>query len=178
MHEYAGCKRRYIVEKGPVLVGPFNFKEKKMAPRRNREKTLMIRFFVYIVLLYYLYVLFKTSIFNRFFSNNLMRGLVYVPFSSGMFSLESISTSVGIRKLLGPVLIFVPMGLILPLAHDKTKKFWVVLLISATFSLGIEILQYITKTGITSIDDFILNILGAAFGFLAYKLLREVFIYG
>lgn len=145
--------------------------------RRNKEKLVIIRFFVYILFVYYLFVLFKNSIFARFFTKNFMQGFQYVPFSSSFFSKDALFTREFFSGLLEPVLIFIPMGLILPLASDKTKKFWFVMLIGLFFSIGIEMLQYFTKTGITSVDDLILNLIGVALGYFSYVVLKEVFLY-
>lgn len=145
--------------------------------RRNKEKLVLIRFFVYILFVYYLFVLFKNSIFGRFFSKNFMQGFQYIPFSSAIFSKDILFKKEFFSALLGPILIFIPMGLILPLASDKTKKFWVIFLIGLFFSIGIEMLQYFTKTGITSVDDLILNLIGVALGYLSYLILKEVFLY-
>lgn len=145
--------------------------------RRNKEKLVIIRFFVYILFLYYLFVLFKNSIFGRLFSKNFMQGLSIVPFSSGIYSKDILFSREFFSGLLGPILMFVPMGLILPLASDKTKKLWMILLIGLFFSIGIEMLQYFTKTGITSVDDLILNLVGVALGYLSYIILKEVFLY-
>lgn len=148
-----------------------------MAYRRNREKTVVIRFFLLLVFIYYLYYLFKTSLFNRYIANNSMRGLVIAPFSNYYFKKNILFTSKGLRAIAGPILVFMPMGLMLPLLHEKTKKYWNVLLIGLMFSLGIEFLQYITKTGISATDDIILNLVGVSLGFLSYLTLKDVFLY-
>lgn len=46
------------------------------------------------------------------------------------------------------MLMFVPLGALLPLIHHKNKSFWRVLVISITFTLCIEISQLITGKGI------------------------------
>lgn len=47
-----------------------------------------------------------------------------------------------------------------------------VLLIGFLLSLGIEISQYIFGTGVTEVEDLILNTLGTALGYLLWNLFR------
>ena len=44
------------------------------------------------------------------------------------------------------------------------------ILLGLAFSLTIELLQLITRLGYADVDDLINNTLGAAIGFLSYKL--------
>lgn len=149
---------------------------------RNNERATVVRVVAFIIFLYYIYVLLKTSIFTRLFSNNLMRGFQLVPFKSAAFSLEafrnagSIFLSSGFKTLTGPVFMFLPLGFLLPFIDYRTKKYINIIGIAAALSVAIELLQYITKTGITSVDDFILNIIGASVGFLLYHALRFAFV--
>ena len=71
---------------------------------------------------------------------------------------------------------FLPLGFLLPFINPQLKRYINILGITAALSLSIEILQYITKTGISSIDDLLLNIIGASLGFLIYKILRFAFV--
>lgn len=149
---------------------------------KRSDKATVVRVVAFIIFLYYIYVLLKTSIFTRLFSNNLMRGFQMIPFKSQAFSVESfkdassIFLSSGFKTLTGPVFMFLPLGFLLPFIEYRTKKYINILGIAAALSLAIELLQYITKTGITSIDDFILNLIGASIGLVIYHALRFAFV--
>jgi glycopeptide antibiotics resistance protein len=74
-------------------------------------------------------------------------------------------------NLMGNVVIFVPFGLMVPLLFPKTRRFARMLLLSAGLSLFIEIMQFITRTGVFDVDDIILNTIGGATGYAGWRLL-------
>ena len=73
---------------------------------------------------------------------------------------------------LGNIGMFVPFGILLPAIFQKLNYVWVVI-IGCLSAIGIEIVQYLTASGYTDIDDVILNTLGVAIGaFLFFVVLR------
>ena len=65
------------------------------------------------------------------------------------------------------ILVFIPFGLLFP------GKQWKWLLLTVLlFSAGIEAVQYVLNFGWCEIDDVICNVLGAAIGFGALKLIK------
>ncbi len=64
---------------------------------------------------------------------------------------------------------FIPLGILLPLTSLKIKYLKQVIIVSATISLIIEVIQYLTKFGVFDIDKLLLNILGSTLGFYVYK---------
>ncbi|MDP4091427.1 MAG: VanZ family protein [Bacillota bacterium] len=83
-----------------------------------------------------------------------------------------------IANVLGNVLLFVPMGMLLPLFSDKFKKGSRTIFISFMLSLSIEIIQflslYIGSIRSCDIDDIILNTLGGASGFIIYSFVEKL----
>lgn len=63
------------------------------------------------------------------------------------------------------ILLFVPLGFLLPLWSDKLRKLWKVILISVSISAGIECIQYITHQGVFDIDDIFNNSAGSLIGY-------------
>lgn len=63
------------------------------------------------------------------------------------------------------MLMFVPLGVLLPLIHQKNKSFWRVLVLSITFTSCIEISQLITGKGIFELDDLLHNTIGSLAGY-------------
>ncbi len=63
------------------------------------------------------------------------------------------------------MLMFTPLGFLLPLLSKKEEKFSIVCLTSFLVTLGIETIQLITGTGIFEFDDLIHNFLGSIFGY-------------
>lgn len=78
-------------------------------------------------------------------------------------------------NLLGNVLLFVPLGFLLPLSYKKAGKFGIMFLIGSAYVLLIEITQYFIYR-ISDIDDYILNMLGIMLGFWVYKIFKKLFI--
>lgn len=67
------------------------------------------------------------------------------------------------------VLLFVPLGYVLPLAIRRVDKCSILLIISILLSAMIEITQLLTHRGWFDIDDIFHNGLGAFIGWLCYK---------
>ena len=85
-----------------------------------------------------------------------------------------------LQKWLNPLLniaMFLPLGLLLPLAARPFRKWYWTLLAGAGASLIIEALQYLLGSGQADVDDLICNTLGAMLGYclcmLAVCLLKK-----
>ena len=76
-------------------------------------------------------------------------------------------------NLLGNLLIFTPMGFLLPLLSRRFRRVWPVLVVGFVSSLAVETIQFIFRVGSTDIDDLILNTAGAWLGYLAYKFIIQ-----
>ncbi|MER2007211.1 MAG: VanZ family protein [Psychrobacillus sp.] len=70
-----------------------------------------------------------------------------------------------LQLILFNMLMFVPMGVLLPLIHPKMKRFWRVFIISIVFTLCVEIFQYISGKGIFEFDDLLHNTIGSLAGY-------------
>jgi len=75
-----------------------------------------------------------------------------------------------LENVLGNVVLFFPLGVILPLLSPKLRSLPGVLLAAILFSFSIELTQYISRHfgnyRSVDIDDIILNTLGAVLGFV------------
>lgn len=67
------------------------------------------------------------------------------------------------------IVMFVPLGFFIPLIWNQMGKLSNAILVGATFSILIELSQLLSYRG-TDIDDLITNTLGAAIGYLIYKM--------
>ncbi len=61
-----------------------------------------------------------------------------------------------------------PLGILLPILSTKLKESLLIIGITFSFSLAIEIMQLVTQLGVFDVDDIILNTLG---GYLGFRLL-------
>ena len=73
-------------------------------------------------------------------------------------------------NLLGNVVMFIPLGFLLPRAFSVLDSFWKTILLTAAIITLIELLQLFTLLGSCDLDDLILNILGAAMGCGLHKI--------
>lgn len=74
--------------------------------------------------------------------------------------------------LIGNILIFVPLGFLLPLLLKK-PSYIKIMLISLGIIVSIETLQLVTCLGIADVDDVLLNMLGSTIGYLTYYLTKK-----
>ena len=80
------------------------------------------------------------------------------------------------RNTLGNIVLFLPLGLLLPAVSPRLRSFRQVLLVALCFSMSIELIQFalrfVGNPRAVDIDDVILNTFGAGLGFLIYRLGR------
>ena len=73
-------------------------------------------------------------------------------------------------NVVGNIACFVPFGILLPFNVKKLDRFASVLLLAFVFTLSIESVQLITRTGSFDVDDILLNTLGGILGYAIYKI--------
>ena len=132
--------------------------------RRNEQLMKKILNIAYwIVLLFYAYLLIETV----FFARDAKRSVNLVPFD--MITNKGLTLNVW-----GNILMFIPLGLY---AANFLKKFnfWKALWVVIGASLGIEVLQYIFKRGVSDIDDLLLNTMGGLIGIFIYLIFKTMF---
>lgn len=130
----------------------------------------LIKAVFYMHLAYVFYLVFFSSLEGReaifqygFDSANL------VPFNTISHYLRVrglVPASVLLANLAGNIILFMPFGMLLPLVHPATAKWWKVLLVSLLLSLFIESVQLVAAVGIFDVDDLILNTCGGLLGYL------------
>lgn len=102
-----------------------------------------------------------------------LRGLInIIPFKETIETLSDNTISImnPIRNIVGNILIFIPLGFLIPIINPNLKKIAKVTLIGFFASLSIEILQIFTMGNVCDIDDVIFNTIGALIGIVIYKL--------
>lgn len=107
------------------------------------------------------------------------RGIMLIPFRElvGMFCEKN--HLFYFWQIILNIFLFIPFGFLLTTNLYLYKKqsiysIWKSILITGfSFSLLIELLQYITSRGYTEVDDTINNTLGALIGYYIYKILLE-----
>lgn len=74
---------------------------------------------------------------------------------------------------IGNMVWFLPFGFLAPIVYPKISMKKVVCF-AGLMSIGIEILQFVCQSGISDIDDTILNVFGAMVGYLVYVTIGHV----
>ncbi len=77
----------------------------------------------------------------------------------------------GVVNIYGNVIMFVPLGLLLPWLMVRLRKLWRTLLASAAMITAVEIAQLLSLRGFGDVDDLLLNLMGCTLGYFAWKLL-------
>ena len=95
--------------------------------------------------------------------------------SSALLPPGSTAQGFCVRNARGNLLLFIPLGILLPLIWRRLR-FWKGLQIAIAVSCSIELLQYVSRTWgsyrTADVNDFILNVLGAGLGLGLVTLLR------
>lgn len=87
-------------------------------------------------------------------------------------SADSDYVRAAIINLGGNIIMFIPLGFLLPRVFPRLCSLPQVLLATAAIITVIELLQLFTLVGSCDIDDLILNVIGAALGYGLYKLTK------
>ncbi|HSS20333.1 MAG TPA: VanZ family protein [Pyrinomonadaceae bacterium] len=86
-------------------------------------------------------------------------------------------TSFCLKNTVGNLLLFLPLGILLPIASPRFQNLRSVVLFALCMSLSIETIQFILRffgnLRSVDIDDVLLNTLGAAVGFVLYRIVTK-----
>lgn len=111
-------------------------------------------------------ILFKMSTLSEIPYLDHIRNINLIPFH------YDDETSSHLSEVLENVMIFIPLGVYLKMLKITDAK---AILFGMTFSLGLEILQFILAVGASDITDIMTNTAGAAIGVGIYAILSLVF---
>ena len=101
------------------------------------------------------------------------RSLNLVPFR-GLQETWSMPEPKKIAQTAANVVMFVPLGFLLPVAFPKMRNLWKVTLTLVLLSFAIEFTQYFTGRS-ADIDDLMLNTLGGLLGCLFFFVVSKLF---
>ena len=78
--------------------------------------------------------------------------------------------SVALVNLAVNIVLFFPMAYLLPVLFTKLRHFFATIGVCVGVLVVVEIMQILTRRGSFDVDDFILNMIGAAVGYGVWKL--------
>lgn len=132
-----------------------------------KKKMIVFLFAIYIIWVLRITVFRDTLRFGRFFSGTINASLFreYIPLIRHGAWMRSI------YLFFGNIVCFVPFGMYL--RGMKRWKVRTVVLCGLLFSLCIETMQFVLGTGVSELDDLILNTFGVLLGALFIKLIDK-----
>lgn len=92
-------------------------------------------------------------------------GELNIDFFSGYISAWNNWSISELQLIIFNMLMFAPLGFLLPLLWKKAEKIWVTLAVSLGLTTMIEVMQLLTGTGIFELDDLFHNTVGGLFGY-------------
>lgn len=91
------------------------------------------------------------------------------------FSLEDPAFGPALINIVGNIVMFVPLGVFLPVLFIKQRRFPIFLLTFVLIIVCVELIQAFTLLGSCDIDDLILNTAGGCIGYLLFNLAGSVY---
>lgn len=156
-----------------------NARSANMTTMKNAAK---IAFVLYIVLMVWL--LFGQRIGNDVegrYWNELSQNINLTPFETVGKYLNTLKNSENGRishqaviNLGGNVIMFIPLGFLLPFNMEKVKGFGNCMTACLIIIMCVELIQLFTLLGSFDVDDLLLNMMGAAIGYIMYKNLKPL----
>ena len=81
--------------------------------------------------------------------------------------------AVAAMNILGNIVMFLPLGVFLPILWAKLQKVWKAISVGLVMILCIEICQLFTLRGRCDVDDVLLNMLGVILGYTCWRFCRK-----
>ncbi|WP_100404220.1 VanZ family protein [Bacillus solitudinis] len=140
--------------------------------------TKHLRKYLYILLVLYIFMLFYVTLFAWNYGASLGpagpggRNYNLIPLRS-IYRIAMFSPNImdPIRILIGNVVLFIPLGFLLPLSIPKLRNIGMITTIGFLTSAFIEMCQFLFTHRVSNIDDVILNTMGTFIGVLSCTLL-------
>lgn len=142
-----------------LFIGAYLFYRKKFHGKKTFSKIQIISAFLlccWMILVIGLTSLSRGSNFNGSFN---------IDFLSGYISAWNNWSISELQLIIFNMLMFAPLGFLLPLFWKKAEKLWVTLAVSFALTASIEFFQLLTGTGIFELDDLFHNLIGSLFGY-------------
>lgn len=148
--------------------------------KRNPRKVLWKLFFAVYILFVIKVIIFKypmeqlRAIAATWRRSVILEGLGtanFIPFKTIKMYIDYAYKLNSVENLAGNILVFVPLGFLLPMLSDECQQFYAVMLNAFAFVVGIEVFQLFSAFGAFDVDDILLNCLGAALGYGCYRIL-------
>ncbi|WP_314588188.1 VanZ family protein [Paenibacillus terrigena] len=154
-----------------VLIGLYYFLYGRNRQSEGKPRIHMKKLFLGALFIGYVVFVLELTIFGRGHSYLLQVNLH--PFSSYMEAWHKYSLR-DLQNCIFNIIMFIPMGILLPLISQKFKVFLWLLLVVVYSTLCIETYQAISGAGLFELDDIMNNTLGGVLGYQLYRLVASI----
>lgn len=133
----------------------------------------------YAVIMAYLLFIHGRLGYSGTFSEYTEEHLKLIPFETIVFYTRRLiqgktSPWVALSNLLGNIVLFIPLGVILPFYIQTVRKWYKTAVLTAAIIFVVETVQLLMMLGTFDVDDIILNTLGAVIGYALFTSVRKV----
>ncbi len=136
------------------IVWYFKYKKNIHLPVKTRSIVLGSLFVIYLL----------TVLGITLFTRNTDMGTSNTELFSSYVSAWNRASSSEWKMIIYNIIMFVPLGIFLPLLHKEFQKLSLVILIGLMLTCFIEVNQYMTFTGVFEFDDILNNVVGTMIG--------------
>ncbi|MGE7129018.1 VanZ family protein [Lysinibacillus xylanilyticus] len=150
-----------------ILIALYYFFYYRKKPSDQKKQIHIRKLFIGAVFIGYIIFVLELTIFGRGTSHYLQMNLQ--PFSGYIDAWKKYSLR-DLQNCIFNILMFVPLGVFLPLMNSKFKKIKWLLLVVVSATLSIETYQTLSGSGIFELDDLMNNLLGGIIGYQLYRL--------
>lgn len=127
----------------------------------NKNKTLLA-----IISFIYAFIVFGAVFLNRHIEIDSGIQQLFSSYKSAWYS----CSLQGWRNIVLNILLFVPLGILVPMWNKKWNKLYIILPIGLVTTLLIEFIQYAFKIGVFESDDILNNVIGVILGYSIFQL--------
>lgn len=153
---------------------------------KQTEIKSLLRYEIVVNLLFiYLLYLSQMTIFPLNIGIPIERNVSLIPFKTIMqfvpvlmknglmTNTGNLHLNAGAINIIGNIVVFIPVGILIPLISVRVRSFKVTVMLGFATSLAIEILQFLFARGRRmDVDDLILNTLGVSMGWGVFKVIK------
>lgn len=142
----------------------------RMYPNAHFKSFFLNLFLTALALFYALIMCWLLFYRNRYFLEGYNYNLVpFYTIKKYIVHYDHFNFGTWFKNLFGNIVLFIPIGLFLPLLNKKYRQAFILASASVLMITLVEVTQMLTRVGSFDIDDIILNTFGALLGLLMTK---------
>ena len=145
---------------------------KKLMKGKKRVRPLQVLWAV--VTLCYLAVLFCATLLDRYAGESWWSVRGILPLFYSYRDAWNSFTGTAWRNIVLNILLFVPLGFLLPLGLKRFRRFWATYLAGLLCTVFIEAMQLFLRRGVSEMDDIFNNFLGTMIGYGCFAFVRSI----